>query len=525
MIEVKISTLGTELVLPADSLTNGTTTAAVHFIFDETWAGYEPKIAVFSNETQTAQAEINSEGIAVIPPVILATLWRFVSVGVNAEDNGAYSPFIRIGQVLPSGKNGQDGKFVTIEQLQNILLDYVKAEDLGIYATKEELASAIDAQATGIEMLSRAVGANTTAIVNNAEEIATKADKTELAGYWSKADIGLQTSGDGTKYLADDGTYKLPAGGDAKAFIAEYNVTTAQEIIDFIDASNEPYAPMQVKRGGSYYTVVTAVKQGADQVIIRTFGTLSGNYYMFTYTITGNTWASSSYGFQKLLESGTNIKTINGQSILGSGDIPIDAAAQVQADWDETNDAAPAYIKNKPAIPDISGLATKTELQTAQDNLQAAVDEKADKTTVVTLSETVAANTAAIATKADKTALEAAQADIAGKADSADVSALAARVGDAEAGIQVNTAGILENTQNITNLQNTVAAKADRADIPDVSNFVTEQQLITGLASKADRSELSDYARKSELPDISDMATQTWVRQYIASLDGTNMQF
>ena len=123
MIEVKISTLGTELVLPADSLTNGTTTAAVHFIFDETWAGYEPKIAVFSNETQTAQAEINSEGIAVIPPVILATLWRFVSVGVNAEDNGAYSPFIRIGQVLPSGKNGQDGKFVTIEQLQNILLD------------------------------------------------------------------------------------------------------------------------------------------------------------------------------------------------------------------------------------------------------------------------------------------------------------------------------------------------------------------------------------------------------------------
>ena len=55
-------------------------------------------------------------------------------------------------------------------------------------------------------------------------------------------------------------------------------------------------------------------------------------------------------GKQDLLVSGTNIKTINNQSLLGSGDITVQASA-VQSDWNQTDSTADDYIKNKPTIP------------------------------------------------------------------------------------------------------------------------------------------------------------------------------
>ena len=56
---------------------------------------------------------------------------------------------------------------------------------------------------------------------------------------------------------------------------------------------------------------------------------------------------------QDVLVSGTNIKTINNQSLLGSGNIDIQGGGgtQVQSDWEETDTDDPAYIKNKPTIP------------------------------------------------------------------------------------------------------------------------------------------------------------------------------
>ena len=169
------------------------------------------------------------------------------------------------------------------------------------------------------------------------------AGRRALGSVWCKLGYtlpeGTQTGG-GSAGSAGSGT------GDEKTFVAEYGVTTAQEIIDFLDATKEPFAPMLVKRGDSYYTVTTAAKQGADKAIIRTFATLSGNYHMFTYTIAGNTWASSSHGFQPMLVSGTNIKTVGGQSLLGSGDIPIP---------DTTGMATQAWVQQYIAALDASG--------------------------------------------------------------------------------------------------------------------------------------------------------------------------
>lgn len=106
-----------------------------------------------------------------------------------------------------------------------------------------------------------------------------------------------------------------------EVFLATYGVTTAQEIITYLESGLS--MPFFVERSGSFYTVITAVKQADNKVIIRSFATISGKYYMFTYTITNSTWAASSQGFQDLLVSGTNIKTINNESLLGSGNISI----------------------------------------------------------------------------------------------------------------------------------------------------------------------------------------------------------
>lgn len=104
-----------------------------------------------------------------------------------------------------------------------------------------------------------------------------------------------------------------------EVFVAAYGTTTAQEIIAYLDSGLS--MPFFVERSGSFYTVTTAAKQAENKVIIRSFATISGKYYMFTYTITNGTWAASNQGFQDLLVSGTNIKTINGESLLGSGNI------------------------------------------------------------------------------------------------------------------------------------------------------------------------------------------------------------
>lgn len=86
--------------------------------------------------------------------------------------------------------------------------------------------------------------------------------------------------------------------------------------------------------------------------------------------------ASALSAKQDTLVSGTNIKTINGETILGAGDITIQGGT---SNWDDIT-GKPEFaevatsgdyndLTNKPTIPDVSNLATKTELASKQDTL------------------------------------------------------------------------------------------------------------------------------------------------------------
>lgn len=57
---------------------------------------------------------------------------------------------------------------------------------------------------------------------------------------------------------------------------------------------------------------------------------------------------------QNKLISGSNIKTINNQSVLGSGDITIGGGGQVQSDYAQTDSTSVDFIKNKPNIEAIA---------------------------------------------------------------------------------------------------------------------------------------------------------------------------
>lgn len=146
---------------------------------------------------------------------------------------------------------------------------------------------------------------------------------------------GIQYAGGGGSSVTVDQTYdatsenaqsgkavaEAVSGVGGSGFVAEYQVTTAQEIIEYLDGGGT--SPIVIKRGDDYYTTIMSQKVNDTRVALRAFGTLSGSYYVFTYTITDGTWASAIQGLQNLLVSGTNIKTVNTQSLLGSGDITV----------------------------------------------------------------------------------------------------------------------------------------------------------------------------------------------------------
>lgn len=107
-----------------------------------------------------------------------------------------------------------------------------------------------------------------------------------------------------------------------KFFIATYNVTTSQELLAYLTSTNEPFAPIVVKRGNDYYTSILSAPSG-DSALVRVLGSGSGDFHIFTYTVTDAVWANSGHTLQKKLVSGTDIKTINSESLLGAGDIEL----------------------------------------------------------------------------------------------------------------------------------------------------------------------------------------------------------
>lgn len=179
---------------------------------------------------------------------------------------------------------------------------------------------------------------------------------------------------------------------------------------------------------------------------------------------------------QDTLVSGTNIKTVNGESILGEGDIEISGGGTiaVDAELSETsenpvqNKVITAALNGKQAAGDYalkSEAATKSELALTN----AELEHKADKTSVYTIQEVDNKLAAKQATLIQGDNITLSEPDSEGKV--------------------------------------TISASQ-----PDITGLATKTEVTEGLATKLDTSvynvEKADFALKSEIPDTSGLATK-----------------
>lgn len=214
-------------------------------------------------------------------------------------------------------------------------------------------------------------------------DVSTLATKTELNAKANTADLATVATSGSYNDLSDKPVIpditNLATKSEvdaAKAYyisfatIATTGITDADwdGIVAAIDAHRPIYAGYPKNDGGIlYYGVECMNKNGNNTQIILTSSDDSAHYfYTFTkngsndYTFTSETkpyvtdaektaWNAK----QDALVSGTNIKTINNQSILGEGNIEIQGGGgeQQQADWNQSDTTAVDYIKNKPTIP------------------------------------------------------------------------------------------------------------------------------------------------------------------------------
>lgn len=179
---------------------------------------------------------------------------------------------------------------------------------------------------------------------------------------------------------------------------------------------------------------------------------------------------------QDTLVSGTNIKTVNGQSILGTGNIQVETPEGGIADAPQDGstygrkDGAWSEI----VIPDISGLATKTELSNKLDT----ETYNADKATFVTTTQ--------LASKQDTLV------------SGTNIKTVNGQTILGEGNIQIETpeGGIADAPSD----NNTYARKNgawSAITIPDTTSFATKEE----LANKANTSDLSNYLTTANAED------------------------
>ena len=101
-------------------------------------------------------------------------------------------------------------------------------------------------------------------------------------------------------------------GGDSHVFVAEYGVTTRQEILDYISNTDKPIILVMQ---GSSFVVISSTYSSLNYIELYS---LANGSYLLTYRVgkTG-TWQQTSK--QVVFQNG--LKTINGQSLIGTGDI------------------------------------------------------------------------------------------------------------------------------------------------------------------------------------------------------------
>lgn len=268
---------------------------------------------------------------------------------------------------------------------------------------------------------------------------------------------------------------------------------------------------------------------------------------------------------QDTLVSGTNIKTINGQSVLGEGNIAIQGGT---SNWDDIT-GKPEFaevatsgdyndLTNKPEIPS-DYIENITDSDT-EFSIDTAFNYKSGKKYSLSFSKTsgfdvviggvgdtqrkinLSIDTDIIATKEDLADYQpvgdyATKAELASKQDTlvsgTNIKTINGQTLLGEGNIAIQGGGTItvdselsttsENPVQNKVITNAINGKQDAGDyalkseIPDTSELATKEELAAKLDTATYNSEKANFALKSELPDTSTLATKSEVTSGLAT--------
>ena len=224
----------------------------------------------------------------------------------------------------------------TKTQVDSAISTAVENIDLTDYATKAELSTVAttgDYNDLSNKPTIPTVPTNVSSFVNDAGYLT---QHQSLADYYTKTEV-------------DD---ELATKQDAStAFSGDYNDLTNKPTIPVVPTNvssfvNDAGYLTQHQSLAEYYT--------KTQVDTALAGKVSQTEFDTKEEVISNALNDLESDKQDVLISGTNIKTINNESILGSGNITISGGGtftQEQADWNQSDSSAVDFIKNKPTIP------------------------------------------------------------------------------------------------------------------------------------------------------------------------------
>ena len=138
------------------------------------------------------------------------------------------------------------------------------------------------------------------------------------------------------------GAFREKLGITNEVFIAKQGTTSAAELI----AAYEANQAILIVPSGTIYTSWRWLSIGLDRKsatkceVIAIFingSNLNSGLTLVKFTVDGTTWTYASQGVQNKLVSGENIKTINGNSLLGEGNIDVSSSGGAEFGIDEAS--------------------------------------------------------------------------------------------------------------------------------------------------------------------------------------------
>lgn len=218
---------------------------------------------------------------------------------------------------------------------------------------------------------------------------------------------------------------------------------------------------------------------------------------------------------QDTLVSGTNIKTINGNSILGEGDLVIQGG---------TSDVDKAYVDEKLALKaDKSELTNYLTIESATSTYQPIGDystneqlgTKLDITTYNADKETFALkteipDTSTLASKEELEETAATKQDVLVSGTNIKTINGTSILGEGNIEIQGGGSGIADAPSD-NKLYGRKNGNWSEVVLPDTSTFATKEEVNAKVSTETYNADKQTFALKSEIPNLSGYATEDWV--------------